>query len=96
MSLSVGVAAASAWRNARAERDGEEPLYIQALELLQRLLGEADPSVATSFNNLAGLYYSQGRYSEAESLYQKILSIAELSLEDVLKVLQRGFDYPSY
>ena len=31
--------------------------------------------MAASLNNLAGLYDSQGRYSEAEPLYQKALSL---------------------
>jgi len=50
------------------------------LELLQRLLGEEHPHVAASYNNLAEVYKSQGRYSEAEPLYIKALEIAELSL----------------
>jgi tetratricopeptide (TPR) repeat protein len=36
--------------------------------------------VATSYNNLAGLYRSTGRYGEAEPLYQKALEIARSSL----------------
>ncbi|NEQ87226.1 MAG: tetratricopeptide repeat protein [Moorea sp. SIO2I5] len=42
----------------------------------KQLLGENHPDVATSLNNLAGLYYNQGRYSEAEPLYQQALEIA--------------------
>jgi tetratricopeptide (TPR) repeat protein len=42
-----------------------EPLYLEALDLTKRLLGDNHPSVAASFNNLAFLYESQGRYSEA-------------------------------
>ncbi|MBR8839099.1 MAG: tetratricopeptide repeat protein [Stigonema ocellatum SAG 48.90 = DSM 106950] len=53
---------------------------MKALELRQRLLGESHPHVALSYNNLAVLYYSQGRYSEAEPLYIKALKIAERSL----------------
>jgi tetratricopeptide (TPR) repeat protein len=33
--------------------------------------------VATSLNNLAGLYYFQGRYAEAQPLYQRALAIWE-------------------
>jgi len=43
-------------------------LHKKALELLQRLLGEEHPHVAASYNNLAGLYSDQGRYSKAEPL----------------------------
>ena len=45
----------------------------QALEMSRKLLGEEHPSVATSLNNLAGLYRAQGRYEEAEPLFEKLL-----------------------
>jgi len=37
--------------------------------------------VATSLQNLALLYASQGRYAEAEPLYQRSLAIAEKVVE---------------
>ncbi|MBD2437874.1 tetratricopeptide repeat protein [Nostoc sp. FACHB-110] len=52
-----------------------EPLYVQALALWRKLLGEEHPNVATSLNNLALLYESQGRYSEAEPLYVQALAL---------------------
>jgi tetratricopeptide (TPR) repeat protein len=52
-----------------------EPLYLQALELSKRLLGEDHPNVATSLNNLAYLYESQGRYDQAEPLYLQALEL---------------------
>jgi len=55
-------------------------LYIQALAMTKRLLGDEHPSVATSLNNLAFLYNSQGRYSDAEPLYIQALEIAEKQL----------------
>ncbi|MEH2226973.1 tetratricopeptide repeat protein, partial [Nostoc sp.] len=57
-----------------------EPLLIEALAMRKRLLGDEHPSVATSLNNLAGLYDSQGRYSDAEPLYIEALAIAEKRL----------------
>jgi tetratricopeptide (TPR) repeat protein len=57
-----------------------EPLYLEALDLRKRLLGDNHPDVATSLNNLAYLYKSQGRYTEAEPLYSKALQICEQSL----------------
>jgi tetratricopeptide (TPR) repeat protein len=36
--------------------------------------------VATSLNNLAALYETQGRYAEAEPLYQRSLAIREKAL----------------
>ncbi|OLP15660.1 hypothetical protein BST81_25240 [Leptolyngbya sp. 'hensonii'] len=38
-------------------------------------LGADHPDVATSLNNLAGLYRSQGRYAEAESLYLQAIMV---------------------
>jgi tetratricopeptide (TPR) repeat protein len=52
-----------------------QPLYLQALELWKRLLGEEHPAVTTSLNNLAGLYKSQGRYAEAQPLYLQALEL---------------------
>jgi tetratricopeptide (TPR) repeat protein len=48
--------------------------------LSQRLLGDNHPDVATSLNNLALLYDSQGRYEEAEPLFLQALAIAEQTL----------------
>ncbi|WP_242025527.1 tetratricopeptide repeat protein [Leptolyngbya sp. FACHB-36] len=48
----------------------------------QRQLGSDHPHVATSLNNLAFLYQSQGRYSEAESLYVQALAILFEKLGD--------------
>ena len=41
----------------------------------KQLLGEAHPDVATSLNDLAHLYNSQGRYGEAEPLYLEALAM---------------------
>jgi tetratricopeptide (TPR) repeat protein len=48
--------------------------------LRKQLLGESHPDVASSLNNLAALYDSQGRYTEAEPLYLQALAIAEQTL----------------
>ncbi len=36
--------------------------------------------MATSLNNLAALYHAQGRYAEAEPLYNRALAILEKAL----------------
>ncbi|MBD2201348.1 tetratricopeptide repeat protein [Calothrix sp. FACHB-1219] len=59
-----------------------EPLYQQALELTQNLLGDNHPCFATSLNNLAGLYKSRGQYSKAELLYQQALELRKRLLGD--------------
>ena len=45
-----------------------EPLYLDALAMGQRLLGDAHPDVASSLFNLGALRYKQGRYREALAL----------------------------
>jgi tetratricopeptide (TPR) repeat protein len=50
--------------------------------LYKRLLGDNHPDVATSLNNLAYLYKSQGRYPEAEPLYLEALDLRKQLLGD--------------
>ncbi|MEH1789971.1 MAG: tetratricopeptide repeat protein [Nostoc sp.] len=45
------------------------PWREQHLSAAKKRFGDEHPDVAASLNNLAGLYYSQGRYSDAEPLY---------------------------
>jgi tetratricopeptide (TPR) repeat protein len=47
--------------------------YQKAVELQEEL--KSDLALATSLNNLAKLYYTQGRYDLAESLYRRLLVI---------------------
>ncbi|NEO97585.1 MAG: tetratricopeptide repeat protein [Symploca sp. SIO2E9] len=54
-----------------------EPLYLQALDLRKRLLGEQHPDVASSLNNLAALYQFLGRYEQAEALYLQALDLSK-------------------
>ncbi len=42
--------------------------------------GSKDPRLATSLNNLAGLYHAQGRDADAEPLYERALEIMEKTL----------------
>ncbi len=64
-----------------------EPLYLEAIEVTERVLGKDHPSYATSFNNLAMLYKSMGEYGKAEPLYLEAMEITERVL---------GKDHPSY
>ena len=60
--------------------DDAEPLYLQALDMRKKLLGDEHPDVASSLSNLAGLYHLQGRYDEAEPLYLQTIEISIQSL----------------
>jgi tetratricopeptide (TPR) repeat protein len=57
-----------------------EPFNKRALAIYEKALGPDHPLVATSLNNLAGLYNNQGRYAEAEPLYKRALAIQEKAL----------------
>ena len=52
----------------------------KALKVAEEIVGPDHPSVATSLNNLAGLYMTQGQYAAAEPLYKRALSIDEKAL----------------
>ena len=67
---------------AQGRYEQAEPLYLQALELYKRLLGDNHPDVAMSLNNLAGLYEAQGRYEQAEPLYLQALELYKRLLGD--------------
>ena len=46
----------------------------------ERVLGPEHPNTAASLNNLAALYNRQGKYKQAEPLYQRALAICERML----------------
>ena len=56
-----------------------EGLFVTALDVAERF-GPEDPRLATSLNNLALLYKSQGRYEAAEPLHKRALAIKEKAL----------------
>ena len=60
-----------------AKYEKAQELYSQVLEIRKRVLGEEHPATATSYNNLASVYASQGEYRKAEGLYGKALRISE-------------------
>ena len=45
-----------------------EPLYKRSLRIREKALGTDHPYVATSLNNLTGLYRATGRAADAETL----------------------------
>ena len=52
----------------------------RSLVIYEKVLGTEHPDIATSLNNLAGLYYAQGNYPAAEPLYKSSLAIREKAL----------------
>ena len=47
----------------------------KTLDIELDVLGANHPSVATSYNNMGSVYYSQGNYPKALEMYQKALGI---------------------
>ena len=56
-----------------------EKRWIAGREVSE-LFGTQDPRHATSLNNLADLYRTQGRYGDAEPLFKRSLGIREKTL----------------
>ncbi len=50
---------------------------MRAIAIDEKALGPEHPDLATDYNNLANLYTNQGRYQEAEPLYQRAIAIRE-------------------
>ena len=63
------------------------PLAQEVVQIRQRLLGDASPYYATSLNNLAWLYNSQGAYARAEPLFRQALEICRKA---------QGENHPDY
>ena len=55
-------------------------MLTRSLTLREKALGPEHPDVGVSHNNLAELYRAQGRYTEAERLYNRSLPILEKAL----------------
>ena len=64
----------------RAQYAQAEPLYQQALNIYEQLLGSNHPDTATILNNLALLYVEQGKYEEAEPFFRRALVIRDQQL----------------
>ncbi|MGR8980186.1 MAG: tetratricopeptide repeat protein [Gammaproteobacteria bacterium] len=54
-------------------------LAIKVLQVAEHAYGKNHPEVAAQLNHLAALYYSHGKYTQAEPLFQRSLTIREKS-----------------
>jgi len=61
--------------NQAGEYEAGVPLAKRSLKISENRFGSDHEEVATSLNNLAGLYYRQGLYDKAEPLYERALEI---------------------
>lgn len=51
--------------------------YQKALRIRESVLGKDHPDTATTYNNIAGVYYAQGDYASALEWYSKALHVNE-------------------
>ncbi|MCH8267055.1 MAG: tetratricopeptide repeat protein [Acidobacteria bacterium] len=72
--IQAGEAAYEQGNYAEAEKQ-----FLAALQEAENF-GPEDPRLATSLNNLAVVFRAQGKYEEAEPLYQRSLAIDEKAL----------------
>ena len=79
-----------------AEYEKAKELYSQVLEIRKRVLGEEHSATATSYNNLAGVYDSQGKYKKAKGLYEKALRIRERVLGEEHPVTAISYNNLAY
>ena len=68
-------------------------MYQRALAIDETSLPPDHPDLAIDLNNLAELYHSQGRYSEAEPLYIKGLRILRQKLGENHPNTQKVSEY---
>ncbi len=64
----------------KADYTKAESLFVEALEIRKKFLGENHPNTASSINNLALLYKIKGNYAKAEPLYIQALEIFRKTL----------------
>lgn len=64
----------------------------RALAELEKSLGKQHPSTVAKLNNMANIYYMQGRWGEALGLYEQVLAGSEKTLgsEDPLTLKTLG------
>ena len=77
--------ASTIWQHCTKVKEGTQkpnPSIAKHFKWRQRLLGDEHPDVARSLNNLALLYKSQGRNTEAEPLYRQALEMFQRLLGD--------------
>ena len=69
-----------------------EPIYLRALAIREKVLGEKHPYTATSLDYLAGLLHRKGDYKGAEVLYRRALDITKKVLGEKHPDTARGLN----
>lgn len=62
-----------------AKYDKAEKLYLDALDVRSRLLGENHPDIADSIERYGTLLYYKGEHTRAEQQFRKLIDLSQLS-----------------
>ncbi|CAN0327622.1 unnamed protein product, partial [Ectocarpus sp. 8 AP-2014] len=60
--------------------DEADRLYARVLQILAATVGEEHPNYAATLNNRAELLKAQGKFAEAQPLFERALAINEIAL----------------
>ncbi|WP_396133445.1 tetratricopeptide repeat protein [Acaryochloris sp. 'Moss Beach'] len=60
----------------------QKKLFIKTLEIGKKCLGNRHPWIATNISNLASCYKSQNKIDQAESLYSEALTLYRKLLDE--------------
>ena len=75
----------------RLGRYGEaEPLYLEALAMQRRVLGNQHPGLAATLNNLAVLHLHQDHYAEAADFSRQALAILGRAGQELRNIRSRS------
>ncbi len=66
----------------QARRRKAEPMYIESIEALAKMLGETNEEVLVMKSNLASLYFYEGEYEKAENILNETYAQLKTQLSD--------------
>jgi tetratricopeptide (TPR) repeat protein len=68
--------------------------FIKLLNIHEAVPGKEHPDTLTSMNNLAGVLDSQGKYDEAEAMFQQVLGLRETVVDRIVPLITTLYLYP--
>jgi tetratricopeptide (TPR) repeat protein len=77
----------------RIQYDHVAALYRRILDMVERAPGSNSIEIANRARNVADIYRLQGRYAEAEPLYQKTLALSEKDNNELCQYLLASADF---
>jgi tetratricopeptide (TPR) repeat protein len=72
-----------------------EALYLRALDIKKKLLGDSHPDVAVTLNNLAMFYKAEGKLQQSAEMYRRAIEIFKQTLDPShpkLKLCEQNYE----